>query len=365
MDRKSIIELTMPATYGRHLSREFSPEGLWRGTGLSPADLEDMDRRITVRQLLQYAENAIAMAKQPDWHFGWAKRLADHFHGPVSVALLSAPTLGDGFDAFLRFFPGRIPYMHMEGRAEGERFYGELTPLIDLGVCLPLLVETPLIIVRQYFVNVFQVDIAEAAVELAYPPTAYADCYADCFGCPVSFSRPRNAMVIPQRWRKLRNISHSASTWSHALIQCEQTMALSPERNTLAKVRMRLSAALEAQTQDRPLPSLAEVAREQHLSPRTLIRRLRRIGTTYKQMIDELLSARARELLAGDKLKVKEVAAALGYDNPANFGKAFKRWSGVSPGAYRARTAAGAIRSAGKADRKKPASRKAPGRERR
>ncbi|MBL6749489.1 MAG: AraC family transcriptional regulator ligand-binding domain-containing protein [Nevskia sp.] len=327
----------MPATYGRHLSHELEPDRLWQGTGLTAADLDDMDRHITVRQLLQYAENALCIAKEPGWHFGWAGRLADHFHGPVSVALLSAPTLGEGFDAFLRFFPGRIPYMHMEGRGDGGQYAGILHPLIDLGVCLPLLVETPLVIVQKYFVNVYQVDIAEAAIELSYPPTAYADLYTTHFGCPVHFSRPYNAMVIPERWRRLRNIGHSASTWAHALAQCQQTLVASPERNTLGQVRAHLAAVLERGERERPLPTLAETADALHTSQRTLMRRLRCMGTTYQQLIDELLRARACELLTGGKLKVKQVATALGFDNPANFGKAFKRWSGISPGSYRSR----------------------------
>jgi AraC-like DNA-binding protein len=59
------------------------------------------------------------------------------------------------------------------------------------------------------------------------------------------------------------------------------------------------------------------------------------LGITYQQIMDDFLLARAQEMLANDSLKVKEVAAALGFDNPANFGKVFKRWSGMSPGTYR------------------------------
>ena len=54
--------------------------------------------------------------------------------------------------------------------------------------------------------------------------------------------------------------------------------------------------------------------------------------------MDEFLRIRAVELLANDRIKIKEVAAALGFNNPANFGKAFKRWYGIAPGNYRVRT---------------------------
>ena len=68
-----------------------------------------------------------------------------------------------------------------------------------------------------------------------------------------------------------------------------------------------------------------------------LIRRLRRLGTTYQQITDDFLLARAQEMLENDELAIKQVAASLGFDNPANFGKAFRRWCGMSPGSYRKR----------------------------
>ncbi|MBL6752528.1 MAG: AraC family transcriptional regulator ligand-binding domain-containing protein [Nevskia sp.] len=337
MDAESIYALSVPATYGRYMTREFPADQLWAGTGLTAADLEAPDRRITVRQLLIYVRNAVALAPQPDWYLDWSGRLADHFHGAISVALMSAPTLGDGLDAFLRFFPGRIPYMHMEGRKDGEHFAATLCPLIDLSPNTELLIEVPLMILQQYCSTVYPVDMSQAAFELAYPPTPHADRYGRYFKSPVHFNCSRNALVIPKAWRALPNIGYSADTWAHGLERCEKTMGSSPERNALGQVRTYLCAAFENKERERALPTLVEVAGHLHLSPRTLIRRLRTLGTTYQQIMDEFLRTRAGELLANEELKVKEIAAALGFDNPANFGKAFKRWHGVSPGTYRRR----------------------------
>lgn len=336
MKQESIEELFMPATYGRHLARIFPPERLLAGTGLSAADLNDPERRITVRQALQYIRNTISLAERPDWYLAWAEGLAEHFHGSISVALMSAPTLGEGLDAFLMFFPGRVPYLHMQGRRDSGNFYAELCPLIDLAASKPLLIETPLIILQEYIHNVYAVDLHEAAVELDYAPTPYADRYSRYFKCQVRFDAQRNALVIPAAWRDRRNLGYSASTWAHALQQCEATMGSSSERTTLGQVRAYLCTAFEVEHRSRALPTLENVAARLHLAPRTLIRRLRRMGTTYQGIMDDFLRARACELLANDKLKVKEVAAALGFHNPANFGKTFKRWYGISPGAYRA-----------------------------
>lgn len=335
MDRSAIEALLMPITYGRHLARVFGMERLFAGTGLGDEELQDPDCRITVGQALTYARNTLQLAADPAWYYEWADSLAGHFHGPTSIALASAPTLGAGLDAFLRYFPSRIPYMHMQGRKEGEYFFAELYPLIDLGAVKPFLVETPVVLLRSHLETVYGVDLSEAVLELDYPATAHADRCRAYFPFPVRFAATRNALVIPAAWRALRNLGHVESTWDHALAQCETTMASSVARETLGRMRACLASGFECENRLRPLPTLDEVAALLNLTSRTLIRRLSGLGTSYREATDDFLRARARELLANDQLRIKQVAAAMGFDSPANFGKAFKRWFGVSPGKFR------------------------------
>jgi AraC-like DNA-binding protein len=337
VDPAAIEELPMPVTYGRHLARLFDPEALFAGTGIRVADLDDPNLRITVRQAIGYIRNALALAEAPDWYLAWAGSLSDHFHGPMSLALSSAPSLGDGIDAFIRYFPSRIPYLHMEGRQADAAFFVELVPLIDLGTATALLVETPLLVLERHLETVYEVDFAKAALHLAYGPTPCADRYRRYFNCEVRFDAPRHALVVPSAWRALPNLGYIESSWAHALSQCEAMMGSSRERETLGEIRVLLCRAFERANRDRPLPTLSAIAAALHVAPRTLIRRLRRLGTTYQQITDEFLLARAQEMLENDELSVKEIAAALGFDSPTNFGKAFKRWSGMSPGSYRKR----------------------------
>jgi AraC-like DNA-binding protein len=335
MDASAIKDLRMPITYGQHLLRLFDAGKLFEGTGLTAAELEDPNYRISVRQLLRYANNALDLGPEPDWHLAWASTLSDHFHGPISAAMLSAPTLGHGLDTFLQYFPSRIPYMHMQGYSRGDNFVAELSPLIDLGRVKQLLIETPLILLKEHLATVYPVRFAEATVEFAYPATPYADLYPRYFNCSVKFGASNNALIVPLSWRRLINLGHSESTWVHAVSQCESTAGSSRERSTLGQIRIYLCEAFERAERLRKLPSLDQVAVYLHITPRTLTRRLQKLGTNYQRLTDEFLQARAQELLANDKITIKEVSSELGFDNPANFGKAFKRWVGVSPGSYR------------------------------
>lgn len=81
--------------------------------------------------------------------------------------------------------------------------------------------------------------------------------------------------------------------------------------------------------------SIARVARELGMSRRTLQRRLRAESLTFRK-----LQARARfhlacSLLLHTDLSVQEVARRLGYRRPGAFARAFQRWSGRSPRAFR------------------------------
>lgn len=82
-------------------------------------------------------------------------------------------------------------------------------------------------------------------------------------------------------------------------------------------------------------PRLAQVAQRLGVSERTLHRRLDEEGTGFAALVDEARRARALLLLEDRALSASEIAFLLGYTEPAPFFRAFKRWTGATPAAYR------------------------------
>lgn len=78
-------------------------------------------------------------------------------------------------------------------------------------------------------------------------------------------------------------------------------------------------------------PSLSVSARLLNLTPRTLHRRLRDEGASYKEVLESVRRRLAREYLNGRNVGVKEAGYLLGYTDAANFRRAFRRWFGVPP----------------------------------
>ena len=83
--------------------------------------------------------------------------------------------------------------------------------------------------------------------------------------------------------------------------------------------------------------SLDEIARRVASSRRQLQRAYAEIGdTTFRDHLTQVRMEKAAELLAGRGLTVREVAHRVGYRQPAQFAKDFRRHQGVAPSDYRA-----------------------------
>jgi AraC-like DNA-binding protein len=80
---------------------------------------------------------------------------------------------------------------------------------------------------------------------------------------------------------------------------------------------------------------IGRVARDLGCSRQTLYRRLKAEGITYEQLLDGLRRRLALRLIREQGLPVKEAAYRLGFSDPAAFSRAFKRWTGSSPGEMR------------------------------
>jgi AraC-like DNA-binding protein len=83
------------------------------------------------------------------------------------------------------------------------------------------------------------------------------------------------------------------------------------------------------------LPSLEAVGQALSMTPQTLRRRLRDEGQGYQAIKDDLRRDVAIEYLNQPELTLLDIANRLGFSEASTFHRAFKGWTGVSPGAYR------------------------------
>ena len=121
----------------------------------------------------------------------------------------------------------------------------------------------------------------------------------------------------------------------HAFLREAPANLLVKYRNN-ASVSSLIRRRLRAQSPD-DWPEQESLARVLGISLTTLQRRLNVEGLTYQRLKDDLRRDIAIDLLSNASMPVAGIAAQVGFQETSAFHRAFKRWTGVSPGAYRPR----------------------------
>ena len=98
------------------------------------------------------------------------------------------------------------------------------------------------------------------------------------------------------------------------------------------QVAMLISAAIN---QALPLPKQTEIAQALGYPLSTFRRQLRNQGVSYREIRDQTLHTIAKEMLAQERITIAQIALRLGFRDGHTFRKAFYRWEGVSPTAWR------------------------------
>jgi AraC-like DNA-binding protein len=84
-------------------------------------------------------------------------------------------------------------------------------------------------------------------------------------------------------------------------------------------------------------PALSAVARALGQSPRSLRRHLASEGTSFQRLVEQIRSELAAQHLQDPRLTVSEIAFLVGFSELSPFLRAFRRWTGLTPGEYRHR----------------------------
>jgi AraC-like DNA-binding protein len=151
------------------------------------------------------------------------------------------------------------------------------------------------------------------------------------FQGPVSFSWPANEMHFSAHWLRAPLATADSNLCAVLDRHLSDLLARIPNAQTFSHdVRRRLLGSLRSGQ-----VNLSGVAKGLAVSARTLQRRLEEEGTSLQKLIEESRYELSLALLRNSHLSLTEIAQRLGYATPASFSRAFRRWRGISPVAYR------------------------------
>ncbi|MFE6926127.1 AraC family transcriptional regulator ligand-binding domain-containing protein [Nocardia sp. NPDC057663] len=299
------------------------------GTGLSTSDLFDPKREIEARQELAIARNLIQrLGDRPGLGVEAGRRYTVGALGLWGFTLVTSPTVRDLAKLGTRYsalsFAFIRPLYHED--ADGARVVYDDTEIPHD--------------VRDFFVE------RELAKLLVLAPATFGD--RPGFHIETRFTGPRAAaLATVSPVRVLPDQPADALVFTAALLnepmpQADpvtvealktQCIDLLERRNRRRGIAAEVRASILARLNDPP--GIDEVAHRLHVEERTLRRKLSAEGTSFRELTDEVRSTMAVELLDGGQLTIQEVATRLGYHDAAAFSRAFKRWTGHRPGAFR------------------------------
>lgn len=169
------------------------------------------------------------------------------------------------------------------------------------------------------------------SVQVAGPPPSHQQQFTQHFGVPVFFGEPADALVMDRRWLDMPLNAFVPEVHSQARMMIKRRMTREAgERRLVEEVRWALERRPELLRD-----GLEATAAALALHPRTLQRRLQAEGIKYVDIQSQAKCQRAQTMLKRRAISMEAISMELGFSDRRAFTFAFKRWTGLSPSAYR------------------------------
>lgn len=327
---------TLPGGYAREIVELCARFGVKKerlAEGLDPplATLTDPSTRVELPEFLRLVRRAEELTGEPGLAFYLGLHMRASWHGFLGFAAMTAGTLGEALDLAERYARTRADAVSLVARKHGAHASVSLEEHASLGE------------LREFFVTALFIGIAligrslagrdlDGRIEMTHAEPPYFRRFA--LAVPrlagVSFGCPSNRIVVPIETLDLRIVSADPAATKLAREQCErELLALGEGAPVVSRVRAMLRDDLAL--------TLPEASKRASMSERTMKRRLAEQGTTFSDLVDDARRQRALLLLDDRRLTLDAIAGQLGYSDTANFTRAFKRWTGKTPGEARDR----------------------------
>jgi AraC-like DNA-binding protein len=291
------------------------------GTGVTETMLADPAADINLFQQVRQVENLVGLFGD-----GWALQAPQLWtptaHGPLGVAVITAPDIGAMMDILTRFSFVRAPFHTVALRrgAIWSQLDYELTVPLDERLWRPMM-EITFIGIRATIASMLAAPPKEARFFFACATPAHAEQVSAILGEAVAYDAPRNAIRFPSSWLALPSLFADATLHAAAVGELQAAV-----RRVRAPVGLR--GRVERLLSSLPAGRLSadEVAKLTGVSRRTLVRRLAEAGVGYRTLVDAELRHRAEQLSREGALTQTQIAEELGYTDPASFSRARRRW---------------------------------------
>jgi AraC-like DNA-binding protein len=303
---------------------------LLRAARIDEVQLRDPDARIPLSAIVRLWEAVALRVPDPTFGLRLGSDVRAREFGLVGYTMAYSGTVEAALTRLSRYdrIVSESLVVHLDTRAEGTWVRVDADPALQ---AFRPAADARLAALLSVCREIAAAPITPLTVHLPYRRPADVKDYEKFFRAPLEFGALATALLLSKD-DLARPVSSSDEVLTGYLDHLAQQIVttLGAEHTVREHVRRLLWTSLSD-----GVPNLDDVARRLGMSARTLQRRLRGEGTTFAAVLTGFRQDMARPLLREGQLAVSEVAYLLGYEDPSSFQRAFRRWSGRSPRAFR------------------------------
>lgn len=307
---------------------------LLRQARVSRALLERNDGMLPLDQVDRLLAQAAQLSGRDDLGFELGRSLRISSHSVVGYGMLTSASVDEGLRFLARYFRLITPVLQLRYQRSREQLRLRFTPALPLRhESLMVHLEATLLGVHGIIRELLGGSLPPHRVYLGYPAPPHAARYREIENAQCQFGHSGDAgflMVFPAAGFARVPALADAIAFRVVESRCASMLQNLVIGDRIADwVRMMLREASEG------LPSLKALAQMLNLSTRTLSRHLKREGLVFRELVREIAHEKACRQLAAGHASITQIALDLGYSDVANFARAFRRRSGMSPSRYR------------------------------
>jgi AraC-like DNA-binding protein len=311
--------------------RGLAPPALCARFAIDPALLADVEARVPVSLVVALWMEVPVLVGDDDFGLHVAELVAAAPQGLGGRLIAAAPTFGEGLRRMLHFERVFHDVRTSELTISGDR--AVLAHDTRGGLALPRHAAefgwAYLVLLGRRTTGA---HLAPLAVELRHPAPAATSEHVRLFGVAPRFGATVDRLIL-----RRTDLDRAQVGADDVLAEILAAHAQGLHGRLPASTDLLDQARTAIRDQLPDAASVAIVARRLGLAPRTLQRRLAERGVTFHDVVDAVREELARQLLASPATAVAEVAFALGFADQSAFHRAFVRWTGETPGAWRRR----------------------------
>ncbi|WPP90072.1 AraC family transcriptional regulator [Acinetobacter pittii] len=301
--------------------------------------LDRLDARITPIQWSKLAWESLVLSKDSGLGYEYGIKLRLTAHGPMGYALMSSPNLRQAIEVSKQFFNMRLKDYQIALLDEHEFSIIEIKETHPVVSNQPTQAET----LRRFFYECLMIGVIQAGqflrehdfsdIELSvdWSEPSYHKAYQHLLPT-IHFNQPTNQIRYKKQLLDLPIKMADPIAFKQALAQCEAEQLRFSEQ--IKDICLTVKAELNLNPQV-GYPTFDEIANRLNMSSRTLRRHLSQVGSSYLHLLEEVQQKEAENLLLNSDMEIQEIALYLGYIQPTNFTRAFKKWTGQTPITFR------------------------------